>query len=305
MAISVNTPVSTKAHEVHPSQNKRTRWTRQSLATAFLLVFLVYFILPFFWLIVSTTKTNPDLFTSFGLWFASDFNLFNNLRDLFTHDGGVFLTWLWNTAYYATCSAIGASLIATLAGYSFAKFQFPGRTLVFAIILGSIMVPSTALAIPTYLLLSKVGLINTPLAVILPSLVSPFGVLLMRIYAEQAVPDELLDAARADGAGELRIFWSIALRILVPGFVTVLLFSFVATWNNYFLPLLVLSDPTYYPLTLGLASWNAQASANGGAQLLFTLVLTGSLISILPLIVAFLFLQRYWQGGLTLGSIRS
>jgi multiple sugar transport system permease protein len=299
MAISVNTPVS---REFHP---KRTRRTRQSLATAFLLVFLVYFLLPFFWLIVSATKTNPDLFTSFGLWFASDFNLFKNLGDLFTHDGGVFLTWLWNTAYYATCTAVGAALIATIAGYAFAKFQFPGRTLVFAIILGSIMVPSTALAIPTYLLLSKIGLVDTPLAVILPSLVSPFGVFLMRLYAQQAVPDELLDAARVDGAGEMRIFWSVALRILVPGFVTVLLFSFVATWNNYFLPLLVLSDPTYYPLTLGLASWNAQASANGGAQLLFTLVLTGSLISILPLIVAFLFLQRYWQGGLTLGSIRS
>jgi multiple sugar transport system permease protein len=299
MAISVNTPVSREVHA------KRTRWTRQSLATAFLLAFLVYFVLPFFWLIVSATKTNPELFTSFGLWFAPDFNLFKNLGDLFTHDGGVFLTWLWNTAYYATCTAVGAALIATIAGYAFAKFQFPGRTLVFAIILGSIMVPNTALAIPTYLLLSKIGLVNTPLAVILPSLVSPFGVFLMRLYAQQAVPDELLDAARVDGAGEMRIFWSVALRILVPGFVTVLLFSFVATWNNYFLPLLVLSDPTYYPLTLGLASWNAQASANGGAQLLFTLVLTGSLISILPLIVAFLFLQRYWQGGLTLGSIRS
>ena len=302
MAISLNTPVS---REVHPGQSKRSRWTRQSLATAFLLVFLVYFLLPFFWLIVSATKTNPDLFTSFGLWFAPDFNLFNNLGDLFTHDGGVFLTWLWNTAYYATCSAVGAALIATIAGYAFAKFRFPGRTLVFAIILGSIMVPSTALAIPTYLLLSKIGLVNTPFAVILPFLVSPFGVFLMRLYAEQAVPDELLDAARVDGAGEMRVFWSVALRILVPGFVTVLLLSFVATWNNYFLPLLVLNDPTYYPLTLGLASWNAQASANGGAQLLFTLVLTGSLVSILPLIVAFLFLQRYWQGGLTLGSIRS
>jgi len=270
-----------------------------------LLVFLVYFLLPFFWLIVSATKTNPDLFTTFGLWFASDFNFFNNLSDLFTRDNGVFITWLWNTTYYAVLSAVGASLIATMAGYAFAKFRFPGRTLVFAIILGSIMVPGTALVIPIYLLLSKVGLINTPLAVILPSLVSPFGVFLMRIYAEQAVPDELLNAARVDGAGEIRTFRSVALRILAPGFVTVLLFSFVATWNNYFLPLLVLSDPTYYPLTLGLATWNAQASANGGAQLLYTLVVTGSLVSIIPLIVGFLFLQRYWQGGLTFGSVKS
>jgi len=268
-------------------------------------VFLVYFLLPFFWLIVSATKTNPDLFTTFGLWFTPNFNFFNNLSDLFTHDNGVFITWLWNTTYYAVLSAVGASLIATMAGYAFAKFQFPGRTLVFAIILGSIMVPGTALVIPIYLLLSKVGLVNTPLAVILPSLISPLGVYLMRVYAEQAVPDELLDAARVDGAGEIRTFRSVALRILAPGFVTVLLFSFVATWNNYFLPLLVLSDPTYYPLTLGLASWNAQASANGGAQLLYTLVVTGSLVSIIPLIVGFLFLQRYWQGGLTFGSVKS
>jgi multiple sugar transport system permease protein len=192
-----------------------------------------------------------------------------------------------------------------MAGYIFAKFRFPGRTVVFAIILGSIMVPGTALAIPLYLLLSKVGLINTPLAVILPSLVSPFGVYLMRIYAEQALPDEILDSARVDGAGEIRIFWSVALRILAPGFVTVLLFSFVGTWNNYFLPLLVLSKPDLYPLTVGLASWNAQASANGGAQVLYTLVVTGALVSIAPLIAAFLFLQRYWQSGLTFGSLKT
>lgn len=298
MAVHMKIPVD---------QGKRQRqgWVLQGFTMVFLVLFLVYFLLPFFWLIVSATKTNPELFSSFGLWFAANFNLFNNLSDLFTHDGGVFLNWLWNTTYYAVCSAVGASLIATIAGYTFAKFQFPGRKVVFAVILGSIMVPGTALAIPTYLLLSKIGLINTPLAVILPSLVSPFGVFLMRVYSEQAIPDELLDAARVDGAGEIRIFWSVVLRILAPGFVTVLLFSFVATWNNYFLPLLLLSNPTYYPLTLGLASWNAQASANGGAQLLYTLVVTGSLVSIIPLIVGFLFLQRYWQGGLTFGSVKS
>ena len=297
--------VAVKVSRSRQGVGQGKRWTRQSLATAFMLVFLVYFLLPFFWLLISTTKTNSDLFSTFGLWFAPNFNFFTNLADLFSHDGGVFLNWLWNTTYYAVCSAVGASLVATIAGYVFAKFQFPGRTLLFAIILGSIMVPATALAVPTYLLLSKVGLINTPLAVILPALVSPFGVYLMRVYAEQAVPDELLDAARVDGASELRIFWSVALRILAPGFVTVLLFAFVATWNNYFLPLLVLSDPTYYPLTLGLASWNAQASANGGAQLLYTLVVTGALVSIMPLIVGFLFLQRYWRGGLTFGSVKA
>ncbi len=287
-----------------PTGKSSTNWIRQNLLLCVLFLFLIYFLLPLFWLIISTTKTNSDLFSSFGLWFSSDFNFFTNLHDVFAYGDGVFLKWLWNTAFYAGCSAIGAAAISSLAGYALTKFQFPGRMLISSIILGSIMIPSTALAIPLYLLLSKVSLINTALAVILPSLVSPIGVFLMRIYAEQAVPDELLDAARVDGAGELRIFWSVALRILAPGFVTVLLLAFVATWNNYFLPLLVLNDPNLYPLTVGLASWNAQAAAAGGSQALFTLVVTGALIGIAPLIVAFLFLQRYWQNGLTFGSLK-
>jgi multiple sugar transport system permease protein len=305
MATIAKAPTSAQVPASSAGQVRRAGWSLQTLTTVFLLIFLIYFLLPFFWLIVSSTKTNPELFTTFGLWFAPDFNFFSNLSDVFTYDGGVFLTWLWNTAYYSIVSAVGATLIATLAGYVFAKFRFPGRTLVFAIILGAIMVPATALAVPTYLLLSKIGLINTPLAVILPSLVSPFGVYLMRVYADQAVPDDLLDAARVDGAGELRIFWSVALRILMPGFVTVLLLVFVGTWNNYFLPLLVLSNPSFYPLTVGLANWNQQASAGGGSQLLYTIVVTGSLVSIVPLIVGFLCLQRYWQSGLTFGSMKS
>jgi multiple sugar transport system permease protein len=271
--------------------------------TGLLLVFLIYSLLPLFYLIVSATKDGSALFSSFGLWFSS-FDLFANLSAVFTYDGGVFINWLWNTAYYSVISAVGASFVATIAGYSFAKFRFRGRTLLFAVILGSIMVPPTALVIPTYLLLSKVELINTPLAVILPSLISPFGVYLMRVYAEQSVPDDLLDAARVDGAGEMRIFWSVALRVLAPGFVTVLLLSFVTTWNNYFLPQVVLNDPNLYPLTVGLASWNDLASGGGGAQNLYPLVITGSLVSVVPIILAFLFLQRYWQGGLTFGSLK-
>ncbi len=283
-----------------PGERQLTR----VITTALLAIFLVYSFLPIFYLIVSSTKNNNDLFTSFGLWFASAFDLPANLRDTFARDDGVYLNWLWNTTYYSISSAVGAAFISTIAGYAFAKYRFPGRIPIFAVILGSIMVPQTALAIPTFLLLSKIGLIDTPLAVILPSLVSPFGVYLMRVYAEQSIPDDLLNAARVDGAGELRIFWSVALRVLMPGFVTVLLLSFVATWNNYFLPLVVLSTPELYPLTVGLASWNSLASAGGGAQPLYPLVITGALVSIVPIIVSFLFLQRYWQGGLTFGSLK-
>jgi multiple sugar transport system permease protein len=279
-------------------------WRKKAVSTALLFIFLIYAFLPLFYLIVSATKDNAGLFGTFGLWFSSSFHLVPNLQQLFTYDGGIYLAWLWNTAYYSVTSAVGATFLATIAGYAFAKFHFRGRILLFALILGSIMVPQTALVIPTYLLLSSVGLVNTPLAVILPSLVFPFGVYLMRIYAEQSIPDDLLDAARVDGAGEVRIFFKIALRILAPGFVTVLLFSFVFTWNNYFLPLVVLNDPALYPLTVGLASWNALASGGGGAQVVFPLVITGALVGVGPIIVVFLFLQRFWQGGLTFGSLK-
>jgi multiple sugar transport system permease protein len=284
------------------TEGRRVR--RSSLATGLLILYLVYTLLPLFWLIVSATKNNSDLFSSFGLWFTRRFNLLTNLREVFTYNGGQYVRWLANTAVYAVTSAVGAALLATLAGYALAKFEFRGRRALLAIILGSIVVPQTALVIPIYLLLSKIHLINTPLAVILPSLVSPFGVYLMRVYAGSSVPDEILDAARVDGAGELRIFRTVVFRILTPGFATVLLFTFVATWNNYFLPLVVLSNPKFYPLTVGLASWNAQASAAGGAQVLYTLVITGALVAIIPIIAAFLFLQRYWRGALAFGSVR-
>lgn len=166
--------------------------------------------------------------------------------------------------------------------------------------------PATALAIPTYLLFAKVGLVNTPWAIILPSLVSPFGLYPMRVHAADAVPDSFLEAARIDGAGEARIFFRIALRPRAPGLVTVLLFTLVATWNNYFLPLIMLNDPNLYPITVGLSSWAAQAQ-NGGAGAssdILPLVVTGSLISIAPLVIAFLLLQRYWQSGLAIGSVK-
>jgi multiple sugar transport system permease protein len=140
--------------------------------------------------------------------------------------------------------------------------------------------------------------------VILPSLVSPFGVYLMRVYAADAVDTQLLEAARVDGAGELRIFFTVAMRLLAPGFITVLLFTLVATWNNYFLPLIMLSTPDLYPLTVGLAQWQSAAAAGSGGQVLFSSVITGSLVSIVPLVIAFLYLQKYWQAGLATGGVK-
>jgi multiple sugar transport system permease protein len=277
---------------------------RSVLLTVLLWLCVLYFVLPLWWLLVSSTKDNSALFSTFGLWFGGGFSFAENVETLFTVRDGIFLRWLVNTLVYSLTAAAGATLLATMAGYAFAKYDFPGKKVLFSATLGAVMIPLTALALPTYLLFSQAGLTDTPWAVIIPSLVSPFGVYLMRVYSADAIDDSLIEAARVDGAGEFRIFAQVGLRLLGPGLVTVFLFSLVATWNNYFLPLIMLNTSDLYPVTVGLAQLQAAASAGGGSQALFSTVITGSFVSILPLIIAFLFLQRYWQSGLATGSVK-
>lgn len=267
---------------------------------------LVYFLLPLVWMVIAATKSNKDLFSTFGLRPASRNSLFSNIHTIATFDGGVFFHWLANTFFYSASSAIGAAIVATLAGYALSVYRFPGRNGLLGTILVSVAVPATILIVPLFLLLSRIHLTNTPLAMILPSMVSPFGVYLLWIFATESLPVELIEAARIDGAGEFRAFRSIAFPLLRPGFVTVLLFSFVATWNNYLLPLLVFSNPKLFPLTVGLGDWNAQATSpiGSGTVATFSMVITGSLISVVPLLILFLFLQRFWRQGLTFGAVK-
>jgi len=273
----------------------------------FLGFLVIYFLLPLWFLVVASTKDAHGLFNGSGgaLWFDKHFSLFTNLRELFSYDDGIYLTWIRNSVLYAFTAGVGATVLAVLAGYAFAKFDFPGRRLSFSMLLGAVMVPATVLVIPTFVLLAKVDLTNTPWAVILPSLLNPFGVYLMCVYITESVPDELLDAARVDGAGELRIFLSVAVPLMRPAIVTVLLLSVVGIWNNYFLPLAVLSDSSKFPVTVGLGLWQGLANNNnGGGTSLYSLILVGSLVSIIPLVICFLSLQKYWRGGLSLGSLK-
>ena len=276
---------------------------RSRLLTVLMVLYLVYTLVPLAWLIMSSTKTQADLFSSPGLWFGDHFAFFSNVRETLTYRDGIFLRWLANTLLYVVVGAGGATLLATAAGYGLAKYRFPGRRAVFAVIIGAVAVPGTALAVPTFLMFSNMGLTNTVWAIIVPSLISPFGLYLMWVYAADAVPQELLEAARIDGAGEIRIFFTVALRLLVPGVVTVLLFAVVSTWNNYFLPLIMLSEPKLYPLTVGLTQWSGQATG-ANAQPVYNLVVTGSLLTIVPLVIVFVLLQRFWQSGLSAGSVK-
>lgn len=290
---------STRPRRAHSVDRPRRSTTLTVLSS----LVVLYTLIPLAWLVVSSTKTQADLLGSPGLWFSGHFALWDNISQTLSYDHHVFLRWLLNTLLYVVLGAGGATLLSVLAGYGLAKFDFRGKKAVFAVVIGAVAVPATALAVPTFLMFSTMGLTNTPWAVIIPSLVSPFGLYLMWVFASEAVPTELLEAARVDGSGEVRTFFRIALPLLAPGIVTVLLFTVVATWNNYFLPLIMIKDPNWYPLTLGLNAWNDQAATAGG-QPVFNLVITGSLLTIVPLVAAFLLLQRFWQSGLAAGSVK-
>lgn len=279
-----------------PRENLMSRTTAMVIMGAFTL----YFLVPIWWLVVAGSKDNGSILTTNPLWFA-DFQLLDNLSALFDYRDGVYLKWLVNSVLYAGLGGAVATLLAGMAGYALAKYSFRGREMLFNVVLGGVLVPATALALPLFLLFSKVELTNTFWAVFLPSIVSPFGVYLTRIFAASSVSEELLEAARLDGSGEIRTFFTMSIRLMSPALITVFLFQFVTIWNNFFLPLIMLRDESLFPVTYGLYTWNTQLN-----QLpeLRSLVLIGALVSIVPLIVAFLSLQRFWRNGLSAGAVK-
>jgi multiple sugar transport system permease protein len=275
-----------------------------SVLTVLAFTFGIFTLIPIAWLLINSTKTQANVFETFGFWFARPFSFFHNFSLLFQDvDGyGTYIQWFGNTALYAVLGGVGATALSAFAGYGFARFRFRGSKVLFALAIAALLVPVTALTLPLYLTYAKAHLINSIWGMVLPSMVSPIGVYLMRVYVDISVPRELIDAARVDGGGEVRIFFRVALPLMLPGLLTVLLISVVAVWNNYFLPLLIFNINTRYPLTVGLGLWSDRAVNSGDANL-YPMLVIGGLVTIVPLIALFLVLQRYWRGGILLGSI--
>ena len=274
-----------------------------ALVTGLCILFALFTLVPIAWMLINSTKNQANIFESFGFWFARPFVLLHNFKMLFENvDGdGTYIQWLGNTALYAGLGGIGATALSALGGYGFAHFKFRGSKLTFSLVLAALLVPIAAITLPLYFVYAKVGLINNIWGMILPSMVSPVGVLLMRVYVSGSVPRELIDAARLDGASEPRIFFRLAVPLMVPGLTTVLLLSVVGIWNNYFLPLVIFSKNSMYPLTEGLGLWASHASTSGD-QNIYPLLVIGGFVTIIPSIALFLILQRYWRGGALLGS---
>ncbi|GAA1664304.1 carbohydrate ABC transporter permease [Fodinicola feengrottensis] len=269
--------------------------------TAVLVIGAAYCIVPALWIVIAASKTPAQLFSSATYSPSLGPGIVTNVRDLSSYDGGVFWHWMLNSLLYASVGGILATAVSAAAGYAIAKYEFRGRKMIFNAILAGVLLPQIVLAIPQYLLLSKIGLVDNYLGVILPQLFNPYGIYLCRIYAMGSIPDSLLEAGRIDGASEFRLFWSVGLRLMRSGLVTTFLLQFVVVWNNFLLPFVMLTSDDKFPLTVGLYSMLRHGADEAS---LYSLVITGTLLAVVPVIALFLSLQRYWRIDLVSGALK-
>ncbi len=267
-------------------------------------IFALFTLIPIWWIFVSSTKTVNNFNSTFGFWFSHPFVLWSNLKEVFSNrESGSFLQWMGNTAIYASIGGVGGTLLSAMAGYGFARFNFRGKNMLFVFIMGALLIPIVAFAVPLYLVYAKVHLDSTMPGIFIPFMISPVSVYLMRVYAGVSVPRELIDAARIDGAGEARIFLRIATPLMVPALVTVFMLNVVSAWNNYFLPFIVNNSAKLYTLTQGMQVWFWHTNIPGSTENFTVITIAGGMVSIMPLLIMFIVLQRYWRGGLLLGGL--
>ncbi|MEV8565101.1 carbohydrate ABC transporter permease [Streptomyces sp. NPDC051322] len=278
----------------------RPRLLGRSVVNLVVGISVLYTVLPVLWLVLAAAKDQDSLFGS-KLLSLHHFSFLHNLKNLFAMDGGLYVRWYGNSLLYAVLGAALGALLSVACGYAFDKYRFAHKEKLFGLVLAAVMVPQTVLALPLYLMASATGVVNTFWSVFIPVLFNPFGVYLGRIFSQGYVPNEVLEAARVDGAGELATYFRVALRMLGPGLVTVFLFQLTAIWNNFFLPMVMLSDQNLYPVSLGLYTWNSAATVSPEY---YPVVIMGSLLAVLPLILAFALLQRFWRSGLTAGAVK-
>ncbi len=218
-----------------------------------------------------------------------------NYRELFLRGG--MLRYLTNSVFLATAVTLGSLLFNTMAGYAFAKLQFAGRQRLFQALIGTLIIPGQVAMMPLFLLLKHMGLVNTYGGVIVPALAGIFGIFLVRQYA-LSIPDELIEAARIDGAGEFRIFASIIVPLLAPILASLALFTFLGSWNDFMWPLIVLTDAKLQTLPVALASLSREHVQDS------EMMMAGSVVTVLPVLVLFLALQKYYIQGMLVGSVK-
>jgi multiple sugar transport system permease protein len=281
----------------------------RSLVAVVVAVFVLFFVIPIVWLLLATTKSARELIVGHPFLPGSLGDLATNWRQLLDFQDGAMVAWVGNSALYAV-GALVITLVASIpAGYALAMTDFRLRRSLLVLTLVVMLIPNTALVLPIFLELNVVGLIGSPLSVILPMSFFPFGVYLTYIYFSTSVPRDLLAAARIDGCTELEVFTKVALPLATPIVALVAFFSFVQNWNNFFLPFAMLPSSDGYPVQVGLTSLLASTPAfnpsSAGAQSvqLPTLALA-TVVSVLPVLIVFVFAQRYLVAGMTAGGTK-
>jgi ABC-type glycerol-3-phosphate transport system permease component len=262
------------------------------LGTLIVLALLALAMTPVLWAVLSAFKSRADIFAG-DVW-PRRWSL-ENFDDLLAKT--LYLRWMLNSLVVALSSTALGLLFCSLGGYAFAKFEFPGKTAMFWIVIASVSIPAFTTVIPLFGWLARLGLLDTYIVLILPFAANAFGIFLMRQYAV-AIPNELLDAGRIDGAGEFRLYWSVVLPLLRPALGTVGVLIFIASWNSYIWPLVMMRTDEMFTLPVGVATLKSDQLPEYG------MLMAASVLSSVPIIAAFLIMQRQFIAGLTQGAVK-
>lgn len=251
------------------------------------------FIFPFYWIITGSLKSTAELNAVVPVWFPSQVTL-EHYQRLFVEPA---IRWLMNSVFMSLTSMVLVCVVASMAGYVLAKKRFPGRTVLFSLLVGAMALPKQVILIPLVRMMNTLGLYDTLWSVILPSVGWPFGIFLMKQFSE-GIPGEMMEAARIDGAGELRTFTSIVVPMIKPAFGALAIFTFINVWNDYTMQLVMLTSRANLSISLGIATLQAEYSTNYG------LLMAGATLGSLPIVLIFIFFQNTFTQGIALGAVK-
>ncbi|MFC7534140.1 carbohydrate ABC transporter permease [Actinoplanes sp. GCM10030250] len=286
-------PVGALPLDSSPSRRRR-RYLWRALGYLALGVAAVGILMPFYWMVMSSLKTNNEVFTIPIQWWPSD-PVWSNYADIWAKSE--MTTWLGNTVLLAAAVTLLQVFTGSFAAYGFAKVRFPGRNALFLAYIGTLAVPWQSYMIPQFVLMSKFQLTDTLWSIIALQAFGPLGVFLMKQFYD-SIPDELIDAARIDGMSEYGIYRRIMLPLSVPALASLSLITLVTTWNDFLGPLLYLRSPDVWTIQIGLKSFISQYNAE------YALIMTGSVLSVLPIVVIFLLGQRYFVEGVATTGLK-
>lgn len=295
---AVSTAPSKKPGDAgRPGGGKQPRSLKRVLVYVLLSLGLLIMSAPFLWMALSAFKTTSELTASPPVWIPTEWTL-DNFRDLL--DKLDLPLYFMNSVIVAVLVTVSNLVFCSMLGYALAKLRFAGRNKIFGLVLGALMVPGNLMLLPLFVLMSKMGLIDSYAGLVLPFAAGAFGVFLMRQFM-QSIPDELLEAARMDGAGEWYIFWRIVMPLVKPALATLSIFTFLGSWNNFVWPLIATNDPDKYTLPVALATFATDPNKSGGSN---GMLMAGSFLIVLPVLVVFIALQRHFTQGIATAGMK-